>query len=64
MSLLPTREKVQARDRAVEKALGIRKNDPEAERFAGGRTVSRADIEAIEREHTRFWRRRRHRDRA
>jgi hypothetical protein len=59
MSLLPTRQKVAERDRAVEQALGIPKNDPEAQRFAQGRTVSRADIEAFEREHTRFWRRKR-----
>ena len=58
MSLLPTRQRVSERDRAIEKSLGIPKNDPEAQRFARGRTVSRADIEAIEREHTRFWRRR------
>ena len=59
MSLLPVRQRVQERDRAIEKSLGIPKNDPEAQRFAGGRTVSRADIEAFERERTRFWRRRR-----
>ena len=59
MSLLPTRQKVAERDRAVEKALGIPKDDPEARRFAGGNVYSRSDIEAIEREKTRFWRRRR-----
>lgn len=61
MSLLPSRQKVSERDRMVERSLGIPKNDPEANRFAGGRTVSRADIEAYEREKTRYWRRRRRR---
>lgn len=59
MSFLPTRQKVKERDRAIEKALGIPSSDPEAKRFSGGNVYSRADIEAIERERTRFWRRRR-----
>jgi hypothetical protein len=58
MSFLPKRRRVKDRDRSLERALGVPKNDPEAQRFAGGRTVSRADIEEFERERTRYWRRR------
>lgn len=46
-------------DRAYEKVAGVKRNDPTAERFARGNVYSRADIEALEREHTKFWRRRR-----
>ena len=58
MSFLPTRRKVQERDRSTEQALGVPKNDPEAKRFSSGRTTSWADIEAAEREKLRYWRRR------
>jgi len=57
---LPTRrQKRKAQDRAVEQKLGISKNDPEADRFAGGNVYSRADIEGLEAEKLRYWRRRR-----
>lgn len=47
-----------AKDRAYEQAAGINRHDPTAERFARGNVYSRADIEALEREKTAFWRRR------
>jgi len=57
---LPTRRRQRkAQDRAIEQRLGIPKNDPEAERFADGNVYSRADIEGLERERLRYWRRRR-----
>lgn len=61
MSFLPLRQKVKERDRAIEQALGIRKNDPTADKLAGGNVYSPSDIEAIEREKTSYWRRRRRR---
>jgi hypothetical protein len=57
MSLPTRRRKVLEEDRALEKRLGIVRNDPVAERFSNGNVYSTADIEALERHKTRFWRR-------
>lgn len=59
MSFPQRRRQRKSEDRALEQEVGVRRNDPLAERMAGGNTYSRADIEELERHHTRFWRRRR-----
>jgi len=61
MSFPKKRLRRQAEDRAYEKAAGVKHSDPEARRYAGGNVYSSADIEQLEREKTRFWRRRRRR---
>lgn len=50
-----------AEDRELEQKVGVRKSDPEADRFSRGTVYSRADIAELERHHTQFWRRRRRR---
>lgn len=63
MSFPKRRQEVMAEDRELEQKAGVRKNDPEASRFAGGNVYSRADIAELEKHHTKFWRRRKkHRD--
>jgi hypothetical protein len=58
--MLPTRRrKRKEEDRAYEKAAGVKRHDPEADKFGGGNVYSRADIEMLEREKLKFWRRRR-----
>lgn len=59
MSLPVRRRKVLDEDRAFGARIGVRRNDPTADRFAGGNVYSTSDIEALEREKTKFWRRRR-----
>jgi hypothetical protein len=59
MSFPKKRRARQAADRAYEQAARVKRNDPTAERFAGGNVYSRADIEELERARTAFWRRRR-----
>ncbi len=59
MSFRKLRRQRKAADREYERAAGVKRSDPTAERYSGGNTYSRADIEALEREHTKFWRRRR-----
>lgn len=61
MSFPKLRRERQGRDREYEAAAGVRHRDHEAARFAGGNVYSRADIEELEREHTKFWRRRKRR---
>ena len=59
MSFPRRRARRKAQDAAYEKAAGVRHSDPIAERFAGGNVYSTADIEALEREKLKYWRRRR-----
>jgi hypothetical protein len=63
MSNFPRRRRErQIADREYMQAARVTQNDPEASLFAGGNVYSRADIEALEREKTAFWRRKRKRD--
>jgi hypothetical protein len=59
MSFFKRRKARQLADRMYEKAAGVKRNDTTAQRYTGGNTYSRADIEQLEREHTRYWKRRR-----
>lgn len=59
MSFPRRRRAVKERDRALEVRIGVHKNDPTADRFAGGNVYSTADIERLTRERLPFWRKRR-----
>lgn len=58
MSFPKRRRQVKERDRELELRLGVAKNDPVADRFAGGNVYSRADIEEL---HRALFRKRRRR---
>ena len=59
MSFPKRRRQRKEQDRALEQKIGIKKNDPVADRFASGNVYSMADIEDLEAEKLRYWRRRR-----
>lgn len=50
MSFRRLRRQRKAADKEYERAAGVKRHDPTAERYAGGNTYSRADIERLERE--------------
>ncbi len=57
MSFRKRRRARQQADRVYEAAARVKRSDTTAERYSGGNTYSRADIEALERERLPFWRR-------
>jgi hypothetical protein len=59
VSFFKRRKARQLADRAYEKAARVKRNDTTAQRYAGGNTYSRADIEQLERAHTQYWKRKR-----
>jgi hypothetical protein len=60
MSFPKLRRDQKEKDSTYERAARVKRSDPIADRF-GGNIYSPADIEALEREHTKFWRRPRRR---
>lgn len=59
MSFRSRRRARKIADKEYEKAARVRSHDPTAQRYAGGNTYSRADIEALEAERLPWKRRRR-----
>jgi len=50
MSFRKLRRQRKEADKQYERAAGVKRNDPTAERYAGGNTYSLSDIERLERE--------------